>query len=103
MILYICISETNFESSILEGDSSFHLDGYKVIRADHPSNTKRGGVCIYYKESLSVQALNLTNLNECIICEVSIQNCKGYIGVIYRSLSQNTANSKNFCQTLRTF
>ena len=29
-----------FDSSILEGDSSFQLDGYKVIRADHPSNTK---------------------------------------------------------------
>ena len=100
---FICMSETYFDWSILEGDSSFQFDGYKVIRADHPSNTKRGGVCIYYKESLSVRALNLTSITECIICEVSIQNCKGYIGVIYRSLSQNTANSKNFCQTLRTF
>ena len=48
------ISEMYFDSSILEGDSSFQLDGYKVIRADHPSNTKRQGVCFYYKESLSV-------------------------------------------------
>ena len=72
---------------ILEGDSSFQLDEYKVIRADHPSNTKRGGICIYYNESLSVRTLNLTNLNECIICEVSIQNCKGYNGGIYRSPS----------------
>ena len=88
---FICISETYFDSSILEGDSSFQLDGYKVIRADHPSNTKRGGICIYYKETLSVRALNLTNLNECIICQVSVQNCKGYIGVIYRSPSQSTA------------
>ena len=88
---FIHISETYFDSSILEGDSSFQLDGYKVIRADHPSNTKIGGFCIYYKESLSVRALNLTNLSECIICEVSIQNCKGYIGVIYKSPSQNTA------------
>ena len=55
-----------------------------------------GGVCIYYKESLSVRALNLTNLNECIICEVSIQNCKGYIGVIYRSPSQSTAEFEEF-------
>ena len=93
---FICISEMYFDSSILEGDSSFQLDGYKVIRADHPSNTKRGGVCIYYKESLSVRALNLTNITECIICEVSIQNCKGYIGVIYRSPSQNTAEFKEF-------
>ena len=93
---FICISETYFDSSILEGDSSFQLDGYKVIRADHPSNTKRGGVCIYYKELLSVRALNLTNLNECIICEVSIQNCKGYIGVIYRSPNQSTAEFEEF-------
>ena len=76
---FICISETYFDSSILEGDSSFQLDGYKVIRADHPSNTKRGGVYIYYKESLSVQALNLTNLSDCITCEVSMQNCAGCI------------------------
>ena len=93
---FICISETYFDSSILEGYSSFQLDGYKVIRADHLSNTKRGGVCIYYKESRSVRALNLINLSECIICEVSIQNCKGYIGVIYRSPSQNTTEFEEF-------
>ena len=88
---FICISEMCIDSSNLEGYSSFQLDGYKVIRVDHPSNTKRGGVCIHYKESLCVWALNLTNLNECIICEVSLQNCKGYVGVIYRSPSQSTA------------
>ena len=43
---FICISETYFDSSILEIDSSFQLDGYKVIRADYLCNTKRGGVCI---------------------------------------------------------
>ena len=88
---FICISKTYFNSSILEWDSSFQLDGYKVIRVDHPSNTKRGGVCIYYEELLSIWALNVTNLSECIICEVSLQNCKEYIAVIYRSPSQNTA------------
>ena len=80
-----------FDSSILEEDSRFQLNGYKVIRADHSINTNRGGVCIYYNESLTVRALNLTNLNERIICGISIQNCKGYYGVIYRSPSQSTA------------
>ena len=80
-----------FDSSILEEDSRFQLNGYKVIRADHSINTNREGVCIYYNESLTVRALNLTNLNECIICGVSIQNCRGYYGVIYRSPSQSTA------------
>ena len=97
------MSETYFDLSILEEDSSFQLDGYKVIRADHPSNTKRGGVCICYQESLTVRALNLTNLIEFIICEVSIQSRKGYIGVIYRSPSQSTAKFEEFCQTLRHF
>ena len=43
---FICVSETYFDSSILEIDSSFQLDGYKVIRADYLCNTNRGGVCI---------------------------------------------------------
>ena len=28
------------------------LDGYSLIRADHPGNMKSGGVCLYYKENL---------------------------------------------------
>ena len=52
---FICISETSFDSSVLEGDRSFQLNGYDLLRADHPSNTKRGGVCIFYKESLCVR------------------------------------------------
>ena len=31
------------------------LEGYNLIRSDDPSNTKRGGVCIYYKERLAVR------------------------------------------------
>ena len=52
---FICVSETNFSSSVLEGHRSFQTIGYNLLRADHPSNTKRGGVCIYYKESLPSQ------------------------------------------------
>ena len=26
--------------------------GYSLVRADHPSNTKNGGFCIYYKDFL---------------------------------------------------
>ena len=29
--------------------SSLKIDGYNLVRADHPNNTKRGGVCVYYK------------------------------------------------------
>ena len=74
----------------------FKFPTWLIYRVDHLSNTKRGGVCIYYKESLSVWALNLTNLSECIICEGLLQNCKGYIAVIYKSPSQNTAEFEEF-------
>ena len=29
--------------------------GYNLVRTDHPSNGKRGGVCIYYKALLSLR------------------------------------------------
>ena len=30
----------------------YNIEAYSVIRAGHQSNTKRGGVCLYYKEHL---------------------------------------------------
>ena len=92
----ICISETFFDSTVTEGDKNIQLNGYNFIRVDHPSNTKRGGVCIFYKETLAVCIVNSLNFNEYIVCEVSIQNIKCYIGVIYRSPSQNIIEFENF-------
>ena len=71
------------------------LDGYKLIRSDHPSNTKRGGVCIYYKESLAVRLVGIISLPECLVCEVTVQNIKGYIVVMYRSPSQSSIESES--------
>ena len=70
----------SFESN----DKDLMIEGYNLIRSDHPSNTKRGGICIYYKESLAVRILNIISLTECLVCEVTIQNKKGYAGVVYR-------------------
>ena len=65
------------------------LDGYSLVRSDYPSDSKRGGVCLYYKESLSVKIINSLARIECILCEVFIEYCKGFIAVMYRSPSQN--------------
>ena len=45
---FICISETYLDSSVQSDDRDISINGYKLIRADHPSNSKRGGVCIFY-------------------------------------------------------
>ena len=42
----ICLSETFLNSFIDSSDTRISIDGYDLIRSDHPSNPKRGGVCI---------------------------------------------------------
>ena len=49
---FICLSETYLDSSTPDG--LLEIDRYNLVRADHPDNVKRGGVCIYYKEPLPV-------------------------------------------------
>ena len=50
----ICISETYLKSDTSTVDGNLEIVVYTLISADHPSNTKRGGVCIYYKYSLAL-------------------------------------------------
>ena len=69
------------------------LDDYNLIWSDCPSDTKRGGVCIYYKELLAVCLVDITSLPECLVCEVAIQN-KLY--VMYRSCSQSSIEFESF-------
>ena len=64
------------------------MKGYKLIRADNPSDSKKGGMGIYYKEVLAVRPVDVKNLNECLIFAVSIENKRGYVGSLYRSPSQ---------------
>ena len=50
------------------------IEGYKLIRADHPDNIKRGGVYIYYKESLPVQVISLPYFKEALLYRSPSQN-----------------------------
>ena len=92
----ICLSETYLDSSISTEEKSLIIDGYKLLRSDHPSDTKRGGVCIYHKETMSVKVLNLFQLPECLVCEVSIQNKRGFLATMYHSPSQSHDCFQNF-------
>ena len=40
----VCISETYLDSRNAYDDSNLEIAGYNLIRSDHPSNKKRGGV-----------------------------------------------------------
>ena len=67
------------------------------MRADHPRDIKRGGVCTYYKEHLPLICKpNLTPLDECLVCELKIGNKKCFITVLYRSPSQSLEEFERF-------
>ena len=45
----ICLSETYLNSETSTDDQNLEIPDYCLLRADHPSNSKRGGVCIIYR------------------------------------------------------
>ena len=73
------------DSSIPTDHVSLELDGYKLVRANHPNNVKRGGVCNYYKESVPVRVINLPYLQEALLLELNDQNKKIVISSLYGS------------------
>ena len=91
---FICLSETYLDSST--PDSLLEIDGYNLIHADHPGNVKRGGVCIYYKESLPVRVLSSPYLKETLLLEMIDNNKKLIVSVIYRSPRQNNCEFNSF-------
>ena len=91
----ICLSETYLNFSTTSNDDDFEISGDNLIRSDHPSNNKRGGVCIYYKNFLPLQVLSIQYLQEYINFELNIGGkiCKKLIDnleLILKSLGQNS-------------
>ena len=59
------MSETYLVSSTPDG--LVEIDGYNLVRADHPNNMKRSGVCIYYKEAFPGYKLTLSQRSIALI------------------------------------
>ena len=86
----LCLSETFLDSSISDDDPRLSINGYNLLRCDHPSNSKQGGVCVYYRDSLAlVRRTDLTCLNECLVCEISFGRNRLFLTTLYRSPSQS--------------
>ena len=73
-IILICLSETYLYSSTDINNGNLAILGYVLYRSDHPSDIKRGWVCIYYKTLLPLKVLWTNFLQVCISFEVSIGN-----------------------------
>ena len=68
----ICISEPYRDSNTSPNDNNLKISGDNLIRSDHPSNNKGGGICIYYKHFLPSRILIVQYLQECINFEIKI-------------------------------
>ena len=81
---------------VSKDDNALSIEGYSIIQTDHPGNTKRGVVCIYYNDKISVRQMSNINLPECLACEIVIGRKKGYVITLYRSPSQNQSEFEQF-------
>ena len=96
----IYLSESYLDSSVSSNNDNLYITDYKLVRPDHPGNIKRGGVCIYFKESLPVDCLTNPYLKQCLIFELSINMKRGYVVSMYRSPSQTSDDFNSFTTNL---
>ena len=61
-----CLSETYLVSSFLVNDDNLVIQGYNLVKCDHLTKSKGGGVGIYYKDSLPLKITDIQYLQECI-------------------------------------
>ena len=97
----IYLSEAFVDSPIPIDDNRLSIPGYSMMKADHPGNTKRGGVCLYYKEHLLIiRGDDISNLQECLVTEITVKNKRCFLTCLYRSPSQSgeqiQSQSSNF-------
>ena len=94
----ICLSETYLDPCILSNDKK--ILGYELIREDHPSNSKQGGVCVSYRNSLPLKILDIFYLQECIVFELKIGNTFCKIVSLQRSPNQSQDEFETFTNNL---
>ena len=92
----VCLSETYLDPSVPLHDVNLEIQGYELVRSDHPSQHKRGGVCIYFRNSLPLKILNIHYLQESISFELQVGSKICKFVSLYQSPSQTSGNFEKF-------
>ena len=80
------------------------IDGFskEIYRSDHPSNTKIGSVCLYFREGLPIKIrTDLELLPEMILSEITLARKQIFFGTLYRTPSQNSQQFETFIDRLQ--
>ena len=72
------------------------------MRCDHSTNTKCGGVCVYYKSYLPLKVLNMKHLQECLNIEFSIGKKISRLISLYKYPSQHQEEFNTFLDNLES-
>ena len=95
----IALTETALNSEI--SDDQLTLNGFLLIRKDLPPGNTHGGVMIYYKNSLALRHRpDLENQTNTLVCEVSVDQKKIFVSVIYRKFGQTKTEFDTFALNL---
>ena len=98
----MALSETMLNSKV--SNEEIEIEGFskEIYRNDHPSDTKTGGVCLYFREGLAIKRRkDLESLQEMIVTEITIARKKILFSTIYRSPSQDSEQFENFINKLQ--
>ena len=97
----ICLLETFLNSTNSNDDERINIKGHNLLRVDCPSNKKRGGVCMYYKEHLPIiKRDDLCTLKECLVMEIRVDQKKFFFSCLYRSPGQKQDEFEEFYNDL---
>lgn len=84
------MSEPVLDSSTNITDTKIYMNSYQLLWADHPCIITRGGVLVNYKDYLtSIRRTDLSNFQEGLVTEITIDKEKYFLNYLHRSPSQN--------------
>ena len=94
----ISLCETSLNDTTIVPENI--LKGYSFISSNHPSGDKKGGVGIFYKESLPLKIRHDLSFEECIVTELIFGHKKIFFTVLYRNPinKAGTPEFENFIQ-----
>lgn len=74
-------------------DDDIFIEGFsrEMYFSDHPTNSKTGRVCVYFRERLPIKRRpDLELLQELIVTELTISSKKLFLIILYRSPNQTS-------------